>query len=227
MPYPILKLSGVSKGFASKSVICDLSFEFHVGLTTILGANGCGKSTLLAIMAGTLPYDKGSIWVNQYELHKSPVPAKKLLSYLPDKTLFYPFIKGYEFLHLIASIKKASLKHPTVDYFIHAFNLEPHMYTALKDMSLGTQKKFMIVAAMIGDPSILIMDEPTNALEKTSKALLIQYLQEQIHNKVMIVATHDQDIINRFTPSIVLTKEQNKLVINRALMEDHEIKRIY
>lgn len=147
MNNPLLKLHQVYKSFSGKMVIQNLSLEFTTGFSAVLGENGTGKSTLLAMMAGAIPYDKGSLFINGNELSKSPVAAKKYLSYLPDKNLFYPFIKGSEFLHLIANIKKAELNTLEVKKLITDFKLEHYMNISFKEMSLGTQKKFMVVCS--------------------------------------------------------------------------------
>jgi ABC-2 type transport system ATP-binding protein len=197
MNNPLLKLHQLYKSFSNNIVITNLSLEFTTGFSAVLGENGTGKSTLLAIMAGVIPYDKGSLFINGHELSKSPLAAKKYFSYLPDKNLFYPFIKGSEFLHLIANIKKTKLHTLEINKLISDFKLEHYMDIPFKEMSLGTQKKFMLVAAIIGDPPILIMDEPSNALEKNSKEVLINYLQDNVDKKILIVATHDQELIHQ------------------------------
>lgn len=190
-----LKLQNISKSFYGNQLFDCLSFEFNRGVFAILGANGAGKSTLLTMMAGSIPSDTGNIIINDIDIQKYPVVAKRHISYIPDKAMIYPFVKGKEFINFITAIKKCSGTTDTRS-LVCAFNLDRYMNATFSEMSLGTQKKFMIVAASIGDPSILIMDEPTNALEQSSREAFIKYLLQHANNKIIIIATHDKQLID-------------------------------
>src|SRR6476620_3809834 len=103
-----LKLQNVAKSFQGKQLFECLSFEFNPGIYAIEGANGIGKSTILTMMTGSISSDVGNIIINGVDLHKYPVVAKKHLSYIPDKAMIYPFVKGKEFINFITAIKEAS-----------------------------------------------------------------------------------------------------------------------
>ena len=146
------------------------------------------------LMVGALPCDSGNILINGIDLRKFSVKAKRQLAYLPDKNIIYPFLTGNEFLNFIKAVKKTTINAETKD-LLAAFNLGPYMTMPFSEMSLGTQKKFLLIAATMGDPAVLILDEPTNALEQSSQDIFIEYLQRQAAHKILIMATHDAQLV--------------------------------
>lgn len=204
------ELQNVSKSFSGKSIFENLSYQFYSGCYAILGANGAGKSTLLELMAGALPTDSGQILVNNINLEKDPVLARKQLGYIPDKTMIYPFIKGNEFLHFICGIKKTQFNED-VSLLLQQFQLENCIELTFGEMSLGTQKKFMILAGLIGNPSVVILDEPTNGLDVLSQEALINYINLHKQNKIFIIASHDAQVLIKLNvTSLILNKHPIK-----------------
>lgn len=198
-----LNLQNITKTLTRKNLFKDFSYDFSLGTYCIVGVNGSGKSTLLMLMAGILPYDNGAIQINGIDLMKAPVIAKQQFSYIPDKNIIFPFVKGREFIRFILTIKKAEMGVDAVE-LMKKFNLFSYMDFPFSEMSLGTQKKFMIIAAIIGNPSILIMDEPTNALENTANEAFLQYLLKHKKSKLIIIASHDQQLINNLASEKLL-----------------------
>lgn len=201
----LLRLCDVSKSFQQKQLFRGLSFDFANGIYAIVGANGIGKSTLLNMISGSVPVDDGRIEVNGVDLYRDPVAAKMQMSFIPDKAMIYPFITGAEFIKFIAAIKRQADMSEAMA-IATTFQLNNYLNSRFSEMSLGTQKKFMIVAAMMGNPSVIIMDEPTNALDEASREELINYMQNQAKQKIFITATHDQQsLVSLAARKIVLT----------------------
>lgn len=185
-----LFIKGLSKTYASYQVFKDLSLSFSQGVNYLIAPNGTGKSTLLRIIAGIEQQDAGDILFNG--------KADKFTnygSYVPDKMTMYPFITGREFIDLVFQAKnivKDELKH--LNMMLQELDIEQYLDVPFKAMSLGTQKKFFIVAGLLGDFSCLLMDDPSNAIDKKSREVIIKYLYQLANDRLILIATHDQDL---------------------------------
>ena len=192
---PNLILHRICKSYENKEIFDNLSYEFNLGCYAITGANGIGKSTLLAMMAGAVKPDSGQISINGIDLKLKGKMAKMQLAYIPDKAPIYPFITGLEFIHFIKYAKQVN-DTAEIQIALENFKLLPFLNNTFADMSLGTQKKFMIAAALIGSPSVMLFDEPSNALDEDAREFLCRYVQDNISKKVMIFASHDRNFIS-------------------------------
>jgi ABC-2 type transport system ATP-binding protein len=184
-----LVVKNLSKSYSSRKIFENLSLTFPQGVNYIISPNGTGKSTLLKLISGIEKKDKGDILFNTRSDKFS-----KYGSYVPDKMTMYPFITGKEFIDLIFHAKHCLKKQSNLDAMLNDFNIIQHIDTPFKKMSLGTQKKFFIVAGLIGDFSCLLMDEPSNAIDKYSMAITVSYLKKLSNNKLILIATHDQNL---------------------------------
>jgi len=193
---PSLQLHNINKRFPSHKLFTDLSYSFESGCYSLVGPNGIGKSTLLAMMVGCETFDSGQVIINNLDLVKDPVRAKTHLAYVPAQCQFYPFVSGKEFIDFMLRIRKTHLSSAT-ERLIDLFNLTPYLEVTFGNMSLGTQKKFMLAASSIGEPSILILDEPSNGLESATQQILLDHLIQQSVYKLIILATHDKSLLDR------------------------------
>ncbi|OGT38679.1 MAG: hypothetical protein A3F11_03545 [Gammaproteobacteria bacterium RIFCSPHIGHO2_12_FULL_37_14] len=192
----LLVLDSICKSFGGKQVFNDFSHSFLPGCYALTGPNGVGKSTLLSLISGSDTFDSGRIIVGKADLQLKPVTAKKLMAFVPDKSMIFPFMTGREFISLVSKVRKIK-DRSLAEKLLSDFNLGPHYSKPFSDLSLGTQKKFHIVAALIGDPAVLLMDEPTNAIDDAAKSVLIDYLNRSRMSKVILCSTHDETFISR------------------------------
>jgi ABC-2 type transport system ATP-binding protein len=190
----MLRFERLRKAFHSRPVIHDCSGRFGPGIFALQGPNGIGKSTLLAALAGALPLDAGEVWIDGVSLGDDPVAVRRRLSYSPDESPIYPFLRGRDFLEFVAKAKDVPLD-AVVEQLISGFGLEPHMGTRFGDMSLGTQKKFLLVAAWIGDPRVLLLDEPANGLDTAAREFLADLMRRDMARTTVLFSSHDHDFI--------------------------------
>lgn len=192
----LLVLDNVCKSFGEKQVFNGFSHSFLPGCYALTGSNGVGKSTLLSLISGSDTMDSGRVVVCGVDLKLKSVIAKKSIAFVPDKSVIFPFMTGREFISLVSRVRK--IKDPFMtEKFLSDFRLGPHYSKPFSDLSLGTQKKMLIVAALIGEPAVLLMDEPTNAIDDDAKSVLIDYLHSYRSQKVILCSTHDEDFISR------------------------------
>jgi ABC-type multidrug transport system ATPase subunit len=188
----MLRFEGISKSYGARQVLRGLRHSFSPGVHALRGPNGIGKSTLLRVLAGIEEPDGGTVWIAGIELQADPAAAKARLAYAPDECPVYPFMTGRELLAFVAWAKACEVSAAVLD-IVERFGLARHLDTRCGAMSLGTQKKLMIAAAWIGEPAVLLFDEPSNGLDADARALLIELLAAKGRDAVVLVSTHDQD----------------------------------
>ncbi len=198
----LLQIRELSKAYSGHQVLNNVSLAFEDGINYLVAPNGTGKSTLLKLIAGIEHKDSGKILFNGY--------AEKFASYgsyVPDKMTMYPFIMGREFLDLVCCAKNISNETTLISSMINDLGIMQYLNTQFSKMSLGTQKKYFIVAALIGDFSCLLMDEPSNAIDKHSLEVIISYLKQLSKDKLIVIATHDQYLQSKLPGKIVNFKQ--------------------
>lgn len=189
-----MRYTNLTKFYGERKIFDNVGYFLGCGVYALQGANGIGKSTLLKLLSGAEPLNFGEIWINDISLIHSPLVAKRRLSYVPDECPIYPFMSGHEFLNLVANTKKLALGQDILD-IAHHFGLDAYLNTRIDAMSLGTQKKFLLSAAWIGDPKVLLLDEPSNGLDANARALLTQLFQERRHHSTILFSAHDADLV--------------------------------
>ncbi|MES2406483.1 MAG: ABC transporter ATP-binding protein [Pseudomonadota bacterium] len=198
----MLRFEQLGKTYGSHSVFENLSHRFSCGTFALQGPNGIGKSTLLALLAGAQTPDTGEIWIDGHLLGGEAIAAKRRLSYVPDECPIYPFISGKDFLRFVAAAKKTKPGKETDD-LVAGLGLFPYLDTRFDAMSLGTQKKFMLCAAWIGDPAVMLIDEPTNGLDAASKELLVRLFEDRQNRSVVLFSTHDAEFVETVNATVV------------------------
>lgn len=187
----MLRFEGLCKSYGSRQVLHSLGRSCGPGALVLRGPNGVGKSTLLRVLAGVIPADSGGVWIDGLPLHTDPVAAKLRLAYAPDECPIYPFISGRELLDFVAHARRCTVT-PATYAVVERLGLAPHLDTRCGAMSLGTQKKLMLAAAWIGNPAVLLLDEPSNGLDMAARAVLAGLLQEKSREAVVFISSHDQ-----------------------------------
>lgn len=190
----MLQCNGITKTYGRHQIFHNLSYRFASGVYAIQGPNGIGKSTLLGILSGSIQADAGDVLINGISMNASPLPVRQLLSYVPDESPIYPFMTGLDLLDFVAMAKKTTVD-PNIMQLVERFGLSSHLYTRFEIMSLGTQKKFMICAAWIGEPQAIFLDEPSNGLDTAARELLARLIHERRQNRLVIFSTHDADFV--------------------------------
>ncbi len=190
---PRLEAFALSKRFGGRTVLDAASFRIQGQVMALTGENGIGKTTLLKILTGSEPADQGRVELCGIDLHKQPLEAKRLLAYVPAECPVYPFIRGREFLHFVAGIRGQQSDDQTS--FVEAFRLTNYLDQRFDQMSLGTQHKFLLVTALSVQPQVLVMDEPTNALDTEALGVLQQYLIDSQGQRVVLFASHNERFI--------------------------------
>ena len=187
----LLKFKNTVIGFSRKAVLEDIDGALDAGSFALEGVNGSGKTTTINTVAGILKPLAGSIEINGFNLNSDTMNAKLAMSYMPDEASVYPFMTGKDLLSMIGYFKSCEIDSETVD-MIEALNITQYLEARFDMMSLGTQRKFSFVGALLGKPKVLLLDEPMNGLDKASVDLMSEYLRA-IATKSVVIFTSHQD----------------------------------
>ena len=191
---PRLEAFALSKRFGGRTVLDGASFVIDAQVMALTGENGVGKTTLLRALVGSDPVDQGRVEICGIDLDQQPQQAKRLLAFVPAEMVVYPFIRGCEFLRFVAGVRGVQ-SGDQLTSFVEAFRLTKHLDKRFDRMSLGTQHKFQLVAALSAQPQVLVMDEPTNTLDVDSLDFLQQYLIDSQGKRAVLFASHNMRFV--------------------------------
>ena len=198
---PLLRLDELACGYPGRTIISGLSRTFNAGIHGLMGANGSGKSTLLKTLAGILPPLWGRIAIAGHDLVSEPLAAKRTLAYVPVEPAGYPFMTGQDLLRLVATTKRAELTH--LDEVCARYQLAQVLPLAFSAMSSGMRRKVFLVAACIGSPTVILLDEPSDTLDAHAREELIGMLGEVRARAVVLVASHDAELLKRLDANVL------------------------
>ncbi|MDZ7371678.1 MAG: ABC transporter ATP-binding protein [candidate division KSB1 bacterium] len=163
----MISLVGLSKSYGKQSAVEDLHLQVGRELFVFLGPNGAGKTTTIKLMTGLLRPDKGTILLDGVDVNRQPVEAKKRFGYAPETPALYEKLTPVEFIDFIIAVHRLDYKAALIrrDQLFEIFELDDHVGKLVEELSNGMKKKLSLIAALIHQPPILFLDEPTTALD--------------------------------------------------------------
>lgn len=207
----MIKLDSVVKRYGDLIALNQVSLSIGTEIFALLGANGAGKSTMLKLILGMIEPDEGKVLVADKEVKFNYVQTRQIIGYLPENLVLYERLTGREFLQFVAGIKglgrQASLE---IDQALTDFDLKAKQNLLIRQYSFGMKKRVGLIAAMLGNPDILILDEPLNGLDVETIATLRSKI-EKLHKegKTIIFSSHIMDFVERMATRImILSKGQ-------------------
>ena len=183
----------LSKRYGTKLAVDDLSFSVSAGeVLGFLGANGAGKSTTRRMIAGFLSPSAGEVSVCGHDIEREPVAAKSCIGYLPEGAPLYGEMTVGEFLDFVADIRGLSgeTRRRRRAEVIERLELEPVIGQVIETLSKGFRRRVGLAQALIHDPQVLILDEPTDGLDPNQKHEVRRLINELSKDKLVIVSTH-------------------------------------
>lgn len=203
-----LHLDKITKQYKNGPRALDnVSLKISSGMFGLLGPNGAGKSTLMRTLCTLQLPDSGSMNFNGINIAASPHEIRKVLGYLPQDFGVYPRVKAKDMLMHIAWIKGVSGKKQRadlVDYTLDMVNLGQHKEKSLGSFSGGMKQRFGIAQAIIGDPKLLIVDEPTAGLDPVERNRFYNILSDLSSEMVVLLSTHIVEDVNTLCDSVAI-----------------------
>lgn len=213
----MVEVKNLKMSYGKREVLRDISFQISDGkIVGLLGKNGAGKSTIMNILTGYLKPREGEIYINQIDMRKKPKEAKKHIGYLPEIPPLYKDMKVWEYLTFAADMKGIRGKREEADRVMKLLDIESRQHDYIKNLSKGLQQRVGFAQVLLGNPSIMILDEPLVGLdpeEKKSMRALIQSLQKE---HIIIISSHILTEIEELCNEILILKD-GKLVLDDSV----------
>jgi ABC-2 type transport system ATP-binding protein len=211
----ILKVSGLSKSFGNIKAIENLSFELQKGqVLGVLGPNGSGKTTTLSIVLGVKHPNVGTFsWFDLPER----ILANKRIGSLIEVPYFYPYLNLERNLEIVAKVRQKG--HSDIGFTLDLVGLSSRSKSAYYTLSLGMKQRLAMASALLGDPEVLVLDEPTNGLDPEGIAEVRRIIIEQSkRGKTIILASHILDEVEKVCSDVLILKN-GKLLCNGPVRE--------
>ena len=189
----MIKVENLRKTFGPIIAVDNISFSVKKGeVLGFLGPNGAGKSTTMRIITGFIAPDSGSVTVGKFEITESPEQAKSLIGYLPENAPSYPDMTVQGFLRFAAEMRNLNgeKRDKAVDYSIEECSLAQVRHQSIETLSKGFTHRTCLAQALLHDPQVLILDEPTDGLDPNQKHGARQLIKRLGESKAIIFSTH-------------------------------------
>ena len=216
-----LKIENLCKRYSNGVVaLNDVSLDIPTGMFGLLGPNGAGKTTLMRTIATLQEPDSGRVLFGDTDVLRDKMAVKKVLGYLPQDFDFYPKDSAESLLShfiLLKGVKDAKARLRTVEELLKRVNLWEQRKQRLGTFSGGMKQRFGIALVLIGDPRLIIVDEPTAGLDPAERVRFHNLLSEIGQDIVVILSTHIVDDVSDLCPNLAIIDKGRIVLISRTL----------
>ncbi len=209
-----LTIEHLSKRYEQHWALRDLSLRCEPGMLGLVGPNGAGKTTLMRMIATLLEPTEGSIFWSGMDIRTHGTELRQVLGYLPQDFGIYPEFTGRQFLRYLAAMKglPRSLANRRVDEMLEIVNMEQVADHKLPTYSGGMKQRIGIAQALLNDPELLVVDEPTAGLDPAERVRFRTLLASLTHNRIVILSTHIISDVEAVANRLMILQEGRVLV---------------
>lgn len=212
----MIKVENLTKLFGAKRAVDGISFTVGRGeVLGFLGPNGAGKSTTMRMITGFIPPTSGTVTIGGHDMLENPIPAKKLMGYLPENAPAYTDMTVYGFLDFAAAIRGLSgdAKKQAINRAVGLCFLQSVLHQNIETLSKGYRHRTCFAQSIIHDPDILILDEPTDGLDPNQKHEIRQLIRRMGETKAIIFSTHILEEVDAVCTRAVII-DRGRIVAN-------------
>ena len=217
----MIRIDNLVKAFGPKRAVDGISFGVERGeVLGFLGPNGAGKSTTMRMITGFMPPSAGRVTVGGFDVVDSPIEAKRLIGYLPENAASYPDMTVQAFLRFVAELRglQGEARRKAVNRVVELCFLDSVLHQSIDTLSKGYKHRTCLAQALIHDPQVLIMDEPTDGLDPNQKHEVRNLIRELGANKAIVFSTHIlEEVDAACTRAIII--DRGKIVANGTPQE--------
>src|SRR5213594_1273691 len=217
----MIKVENLEKHFGTKRAVAGITFSLERGeILGFLGPNGAGKSTTMRMLTGFIPPTAGSITVGGHDMLENPIPAKKLIGYLPENAPTYTDMTVHGFLSFCAELRglRGEARKKAVNRAIEMCFLEPVIHQSTDTLSKGYKHRTCLAQSILHDPDILVLDEPTDGLDPNQKHEARQLIRRMGEKKAIIFSTHILEEVDAVCTRAIII-DRGKIVANGTPQE--------
>jgi ABC-2 type transport system ATP-binding protein len=202
LPMTIVQASNLRKRFGIRQILDGVSFRRErPGVLAIAGENGSGKSTLLKIVCGVVPADAGRIVIHGADLAAARERALRGVGYVPDTLELPGFLSVKEWVRLVAALKRAPEPGPET---VARLGVAPILRERLEALSLGQRRRVGLLGALVGEPGLLVLDEPTNGLDREGVEMLLELLESRTRaGFATLLTTHERSFLDEAADEVI------------------------
>lgn len=203
-----LEIQNLSKNYGKVQALREINLVLEDGVYGLLGPNGAGKSTLIHLLTDNLPRDTGTILWDGVDILKLGKGYRKILGYMPQQQGYYEDFPAGAFLMYMAKLKgmdkKAAAKR--TEELLSVVNLEEHRNEKVGTFSGGMKQRLLLAQALLNDPKLLILDEPTAGVDPQERIRIRNFISEIARGRIVIVATHIVSDVEAIAKEVILMK---------------------
>src|SRR6476469_134121 len=212
----MIKIDNLVKAFGPKRAVDGISFTVERGeVLGFLGPNGAGKSTTMRMITGFMPPTEGSVAVGGFDVAESPIEAKRLIGYLPENAASYPDMTVEGFLKFAAELRglTGQARKKAVQRVIDLCFLDSVLHQSIDTLSKGYKHRTCLAQALVHDPEVLIMDEPTDGLDPNQKFEARNLIKRMGEKKAIIFSTHILEEVEAVCSRVIII-DRGRIVAN-------------
>lgn len=216
----MLELQNITKHYGTKQALDHISLTLENGIYALLGPNGAGKSTLMNIITGNLKPTSGMVLWNGKNAHDMGAAYRRLLGYAPQQQGMYDAFSGWRFLSYMATLKGISKKDmpEEMERVLSYVNMTEAANRPIGTYSGGMKQRILIAQAVLGDPKLVVLDEPTAGLDPKERVRIRERISELAGDKIILVSTHVVSDIETIAKEIILIK--SGAIIDHAAVDE-------
>ena len=211
-----IEVKNLTKTYGHQIAVNNINFQLKKGeITGFLGPNGAGKSTTMKMITGALAPNNGSIKINDIDILKNPIEAQKIIGYLPEQNPLYTEMYVREYLQFIADLY-SNITPNRIEEVINLTGLLPESNKKIEALSKGYRQRVGLASALIHDPEILILDEPTTGLDPNQLIEIRHIIKELGKNKTVLLSSHIMQEIQAVADRVIVLHKGN-IVLDKAM----------
>lgn len=219
-----IQIAGLSKKIGKQLVLNNISFDIGAGeIVGFLGPNGAGKTTTMRILTGSLAYEIGSVRICGLEVKENRTQTNALIGYLPENNPLYPEMYVREYLDFIAGIYGIkSERKALIEKMIERVGLSPEVHKKIKQLSKGYKQRVGLAQALLPDPKVLILDEPTTGLDPNQLEEIRTLIKGAGQDKTVMLSTHILQEVKALCNRVIIINKGEIAADTKLVMGESE-----
>ena len=212
-----IKVKKLSKVYGTQKALIEVSFEINKGeIVGFLGPNGAGKSTLMKILTGYIPQTNGDAKICNLDINKNSIKTRSRIGYLPEHNQLYLDMYVKEYLEFVANIY--NVNHKNIDEIIKKTGLLKEQHKLIGSLSKGFRQRVGLAQALIHNPEVLILDEPTTGLDPNQLIEIRSLIKEVGREKTVLLSTHIMQEVEAICDRVIIINK-GQIVANKTIVE--------